>query len=215
MDEAQCVFSGIDACIGGELVNAIMGRRYVIGVDLGRKHDATVLTCMDILERKVVDYQRLTQNHWSLQKQSIAAMAYRFNNALCIVEENSFGSPIIEDLRNLGVAVEGFTTTRQSKMSLIDGLRIAIAQRMINFPNIPQLLKELRDFEIDVSKGGVITYHAPEGEGYYDDSVMSLALAVSGLKGELYVARHDPIIQRRYEDFASLIPANQGLTFGR
>jgi hypothetical protein len=208
--DAASVFGGLDECVVGSLEDSVPGHAYVIGVDLGRHHDATVLTCMDRMRRHVVAYVRLTENHWALQKTAIAELARRYNNALCVVEENSFGSPIIEDLREMGVSVQGFKTTSASKGGLIDGLRVAIAQRQVTFPRIEQMLRELQEYEIEITPLGNIRYHAPEGEGYFDDSVMSLALCVSGLGAERYAPRYDDVAY----DLASFeVPVNGGYRF--
>ena len=215
LEDVQAVFRGLDQCLAGACEMPALGRRYVLGADLGRTHDATVLTVLDCATRAVVAYERLTENHWALQKKSIAALALRYN-ALVVCEDNSFGSPIVEDLKEMGLSVEGFTTTKTSKQAIIDGLRVAIAQRLITIPkNLTQLIQELRDFEYKLPKDGTfssetIRYGAPEGEGFYDDSVISLALAVYGLKGEVFVPRIDI---ESYAGIAEEIPANHGLTF--
>lgn len=216
LEDVQAVFHGLDQCLGGALERPQLGRRYLMGVDLGRTHDATVLTVLDMATRRVVAYERLTENHWALQKKSIAALALQYQNALVICEENSFGSPVVEDLREQGLSVEGFTTTTQSKQAIIDGLRVAIAQRLVTIPSAcTQLIQELRDYEYKLPKDGTFSQHtirygAPEGEGFYDDSVISLALAVHGLQGEIYVPRIDVM---SYAPGVEEIPANHGLSF--
>ena len=77
------------------------------------------------------------------------------------------------------------------------------------------MITELRDFEYKLPKDGTLDperlrYGAPEGEGFFDDSVMALALAVYGLKGEVYVPRIDV---EEYAHVAADVPANQGYSF--
>lgn len=216
LEDVQAVFRGLAQCVVGELEPPASGRRYVLGVDLGRTHDATVIVVLDCATRRVVAYERLTENHWALQKKSIAALALRYHNALVVCEDNSFGSPIVEDLREQGLSVEGFTTSAGSKRAIIDGLRVAIAQRLITIPKTcAQLLQELQDFEYKLPKDGTfsaetVRYGAPEGEGFYDDSVMALAFAVYGLKGEVFVPREEAASARVWTED---IPANHGLSF--
>lgn len=215
LEDVQAVFRGLDMCLYGSPEVANESRRYSIGVDLGRVHDATVITVMDIARRHVVHVERLTENHWSLQKQAIAAIVHRYGGIIRC-EENSFGSPIVEDLKDMGLSVEGFTTTHKSKQALIDGLRVAIAQRLITIPkDFTQMIQELRDYEYKLPKDGTfnpdnVRYGAPDGEGYFDDCVMSLALAVHGLKGDLYVPR---IEIDSYAAVSGDIPANSGFSF--
>src|SRR3990167_3700923 len=215
LEDVQAVFRVLDQCLSGSLEASVRGRRYVMGVDLGRVHDATVLTVLDCATRHLVAYERLTESHWALQKQAIAALATRYD-ALVVCEDNSFGSPIVEDLQELGLSVEGFTTGPTSKRALIDGLRVAFAQRLVTIPrDQTQLIQELRDYEYKLPKDGTfnpeaIRYGAPDGEGFYDDSVISLALAVYGLKGEIFVSRIDV---QSYGLAAEELPVNHGLSF--
>lgn len=216
LEDVQAVFRGLDQCISGAAERSQDGRRYVLGVDLGRVHDATVVTILDIIRRHVVSVRRITETNWAAQRQLIAMSAKEFDGVVW-VEENSFGSPIAEDLREMGLSVEGFTTTHKSKQALIDGLRVAIAQRLITIPKeFDQTIQELRDFEYKLPKDGTfnpesIRYGAPDGEGFYDDCVMSLALAVHGLKGDLYVPRIE--LSDEYAAMAADVPANQGFSF--
>ena len=64
---------------------------------------------------------------------------------------------------------------------VVAGKRVAmlIEQREITFPEIPELLNELNLFEVEQTKAGNMRYNAPEG--YHDDIVISMALAVDGL----------------------------------
>lgn len=219
LESAMAVFRGLEFCINPiQLQVPQDGHTYVIGVDLGRHHDATVCIVMDISTRKVCWMDRMTETHYALQKKMIAGLSFRYNNAHCVLDTTGFsaGDPIMEDLSDLGIHCDGFKFTGPSKKSLVDGLRVAISQRLISIPRVKeteQLIKELEEFEITVHPNGNCTYSCPEGEGYYDDCVMALGLAVYGLKGDLYVAREE------YDDSAvqaalSEIPVNGGYGFG-
>lgn len=214
LESASSVFKGLEACIAGEFQPAHPDKRYVMGVDLGRTHDATVLTVLDCAARHLVAYHRMTDSDWALQKRAIAELSLRYHDPLLLVDQTGIGSPIVEDLRELGLSVEGYTYTEQSKRTLIDGLRIAIAQRLITIPReATQLLEELQDFEMTLGERGQVFFSAPEGEGFYDDSVNSLALAVHALKSDLYAPRIETT-RYDYENAIEEIPANQGIGFG-
>ena|SRR3990167_1955035 len=217
LDSAQGVFQGYQLCVSGELEGAIRGRRYVMGIDLGRHHDATVLTVMDVETRQVVAWKRLTDTNWGLQKMGIAELAHAYGRPLLVIDGTGVGDPIAEDLSQLGFNVEPFHFTESSKRVLVDGLRVALADRLITFPKIDQLIEELGYFEIKLKPDGTLTspprYGAPDGEGFFDDCVISLALAVSGLKGNLYVPSH-PQADTDYEDLVVNAPVNAGYGFG-
>ena len=213
LEEASAVFKGLEHCVHQiSLEPPKDGKVYVIGADLGRHHDATVFVVMDVSTRKIVWIERMTETHYALQKKSLAALSFRYNNALVHLDTTGFsaGDPIMEDLQDASVHVEGFQFTHTSKKALVDGLRVAISQRLISVPRVPeteQLVKELQDFEVKLgSDGSVRGYGCPEGEGYYDDCVIALALAVYGLKGDLYAKREEDVsglYESALEDLAS------------
>lgn len=182
------VFKGIGKCIAGELEEVQPGGRYIIGIDLARVEDFTALVCMDVFEKRVVAFERFNQCSWGYQKEKISQMALRYNDALVVIEANSIGDPISEDLSNNGVNIERFITTERSKRDLIDKLILAIEQRLILFPNIPELIAELEAFSYEIIPSG-FRYSAPDG--MHDDCVMALALATKGLQGFLYNKKTD------------------------
>ena len=177
------VFKGIERCIVGRLQDPVRGSRYVLGVDLAKTVDFTVLICIDQFEKRVVAFERFNEVSWRLQKDRIAYMAKRYNDALVIVDSTGVGDPITEDLKNIGLSVEGYRFTANSKKALIERLIIAIEQRLILFPHIEVLVDELKSFSYELS-GDRLRYSAPEG--MHDDCVISLALAVYGIQGFLY-----------------------------
>jgi len=179
------VIKRVGEAIAGKLQQALPGHRYVMGVDLARKVDWTVLTVIDCDTRQVVAFERFQKVDWSFQKERIAAMARRYNNAFIILDSTGVGDPIEQDLAQMNLSVRGFKFTGPSKKQLIEKLILAIEDRRITYPKIEELIEELEAFDID-EKG---RYGAPTG--FSDDCVISLALAVDGLGAEIYT--HDEI----------------------
>jgi len=177
------VFRGIDMCLYADLMPPALGRDYVIGVDLAKHQDWTVLTVIDRRTRQVVDFERFNNVEWPIQKDRIQAKSLRYNKALCYVDSTGIGDPIVDDLQRMRVPVVPFKFNNTSKRQLIEHLSTAIEQRKILLPNVPELIHELRRYELEVKPNGTVVYNAPDGE--HDDCVISLALAAWGLKGEI------------------------------
>jgi hypothetical protein len=181
LEDATGVFKRIKQCIVGELSDPITGRMYVLGVDLAKSVDFTVLVVMDATTREVVAFERFQSTSWVEQKLRIQQIAHRYNNALTIIDSTGVGDPIVDDLRvsNISLFYEddrpGFKFTNESKKHLIENLAIAIEQRLITFPKIDTLIQELMDYDFNILASGKITYGAPEGK--HDDCVTALALA--------------------------------------
>ena len=92
-----------------------------------------------------------------------------------LVDSTGVGDPIVEMLqKHVGNRIEGYTFNQGSKQKLMEGLAVAIQQRTITFPDGP-IRQELQEFEYEYTRSGV-RYSAPEG--FHDDCVCALALAV-------------------------------------
>ncbi len=181
------VFRGIRDCIlsGNGIINATpwfkkypnntipKDERYLAGIDLGRTHDYTVLTIIDS-KRDVVYFDRFTGINWALQKKRIATACKKYNNAQGLADKTGLGNAVVEDLHKQ-MRVKGFNFTHQSKEDIINSLSITIEEKLIRFPEIEQMVSELDAYDYEVSPTGKYTYGAPTG--YYDDCVISLALA--------------------------------------
>jgi hypothetical protein len=80
--------------------------------------------------------------------------------------------------------VKAFTTTNATKAAIVEDLALSFERRTIRIPNFPPLVGELQSFEAIQLPGGLTRYSAPAGE--HDDCVISLALAVRGLRKSFY-----------------------------
>lgn len=202
LDDETGVFKRIKSCIVGEFLAPIIGRFYVIGIDLAKSEDFTVLTVMDSKTREVVHLERFQDIEWRQQKIMIQRLAARYNNAQCVIDASGVGDPIVEDLKNAGISLyydkdqPGFKFTNESKCRLIDQLAIAIEQRQITFPYHEILINELMNYEYSITEHGRIKYSSPSGK--HDDCVISLALAVWGIRSYLYTSQ---VSSKQLEDF--------------
>lgn len=182
------VFRGIRECIKGKLEKPSPARRYVMGVDLARIEDFTVIVIIDQTTRQVVYFDRFNQLSWRVQYNKIIEAARAYNNALVYMDGTGLGDPIVEEIQSAGVRVVPFKISPKSKQPLIDALRLNMEQGNISYPEIPMLLKELEVYEYSVTNSGNITFSAPSGKK--DDCVIALALANQGIDQEPWVYRY-------------------------
>lgn len=200
LDDDTGVFKGVRRCAVGQLKPPELGRFYVMGVDLAKTEDFTVLSVIDSATRNLVSLDRFQDISWSEQKLRIQDLALKYNNALCIVDSTGVGDPIFEDLQNSGVSCQGYKFTNESKHRLIEQLAIVIEQRQITFPNIDYFVQELMNYEYSITESGRIVYSAPSGK--HDDCVISLGLAVWGIRSGLKEAQVlDSVTNQRKYDF--------------
>jgi len=72
------------------------GHIYVIGVDLAKVQDFTVLTVYDRKNNHQVYQMRFNHLEWGFQKQKIQELSKKYNNALLIVDATGIGDPIVD-----------------------------------------------------------------------------------------------------------------------
>ena len=115
---------------------------------------------------------------WKTQRGIIKSLIASYNNAPIWLDSTGLGNPIYDELVSEGLRVKPYHFTNESKRQLIERLIIAISEQRITYPDDQVLINELNIFQATKTPSGNITYNAPEG--YHDDRVISLALAVWG-----------------------------------
>ena len=175
VEDGGGVFRGVRKCVKEHAVTPVAGLTYVIGVDWGRTNDATVFTIIATETMQVVHIAKLLDVDYARQVAQLTHLATIWNPYAIIAETNSMGGPLVESLQRAGLPVEGFATTAQTKLPLIDALALAIERQDIGLTNNIELLAELEAYESERLPSGVVRFSAPQG--MHDDHVISLALA--------------------------------------
>jgi hypothetical protein len=140
------------------------------GVDLAKHIDWTVVVGIDDAGG-VCGIERW-QSPWGITKTRVLEVVGRIPT---LVDSTGVGDPIVEEWQGLQPNIEGFNFTQKSKQQLMEGLAVAIQAHEIAIPAEGPLRAELDQFEYVHTPRGV-RYSAPEG--YHDDCVVALALAV-------------------------------------
>jgi hypothetical protein len=189
INESAGVFRNIKGCVRpGGFTARQPDHFYVMGVDLARLHDYTVLTVMDRETKHVVYWERFNQIDWQIQILKIIQTA-RAYNATISIDSTGIGDPIVSSLQGCGLVIEPYKIgSNVAKRQLIDTLRVELEQGRISYPEIPILIDELQRFQYKETAGGTIQFEAPEG--FYDDCVTSLALAVRLCAQERFTYRY-------------------------
>ncbi len=158
--------SAIAACVGPMSI----APPTVWGWDLAKYTDWTVGIALDA--SGVVCRMERFQKPWEETTDRIIEVT---RGMPALIDSTGVGDPILERLQKQpGSRFDGYQFTSPSKQKLMEGLAVAIQRSEIVIPNGP-IRKELEEFEFKVTRTGV-SYSAPEG--FHDDCVCSLALAV-------------------------------------
>lgn len=156
----------------------VNGCEYVAGIDLARKTDYTVITILKINKPFQVVASLRIQGSWTNQVSRIADFLHYYNCQACTIDATGIGDAVIEQLSSATpVGLNPFVFTNDSKSQVIDSLTLLLEQGKIKIPEtLGEYHKEMRVFEYEVSKTGLRVFNAPDG--FHDDCVISLALAV-------------------------------------
>ena len=154
------------------------GKQYIAGVDVAASVDFTVVSVLDAESKEMVYLDRFNRVDYPVLIDRLEAVYHRYHLTSMVVESNSIGRPVIDELVTRGLNIIPFTTTSATKQSIIQNLQAAFENGQIRILNNPVLVGELLSFESKRNASGGFSYSAPDGMN--DDCVMSLAIAWYG-----------------------------------
>ncbi len=188
LEDTGVVFKRVTDIAIAEPKTPLSDHVYVMGVDLARVQDYTVISVYDRKNNQQVYQDRFNNLDWAYQKQKIKAVSDHYNKALTMIDATGLGDPIADDLARAGVPIEPTHLTNELKKEIIEKMATWIELKRLAILNIPETVNEFNSFTYDISSTGKIRYNAPVG--FNDDIVISHCLAVWSLQ---------PLVVRRYE----------------
>jgi len=187
LEDAGGVFRRVmAAAVLTEQREPMVGHQYVFGVDWGKSADFTAIAVWDMTDKHLVYLDRFNQIGYGFQTKRLKALYNRWQPTVMVCEANSMGQPLIDQLRDEGYRVRGFTTTAVTKTQIIESLSLAFERGDIEIINDPVLVGELQAYEMTRLPSGNFRYSAPEG--MHDDTVMAAAIGYHGI--DRFVPRH-------------------------
>jgi len=179
IDDAGGVFRRVQEAAVLEPKEYEEGKQYIAGVDVAASVDFTVVSVLDAESKEMVYLDRFNRVDYPVLIDRLESVYHRYHLTSMVVETNSIGRPVIDELATRGLNIVPFTTTSATKQAIIQSLQSALENGSILVLNNPVLIGELLSFESKRAPSGSFTYSAPDG--MHDDCVMSLAIAWSGL----------------------------------
>jgi Terminase large subunit, T4likevirus-type, N-terminal len=179
LEDSAGVFKGVKACTFPDIeVTLKPSGRVIIGCDLAKHTDFTVLVAMDAATGGCLAMERFNQIDWPFQQQRIKDFCIKWKGTL-MLDATGVGDPVYDALARELPDVTPFKITQTTKRELVQGLMLAIEKRDVGWPaSWDVLTAELERYEYEIGPTGSISYGAPSG--YHDDCVIALALAQWG-----------------------------------
>jgi phage terminase large subunit-like protein len=147
------------------------GRQYVAGVDVAASVDYTVVTVMDAESKEQVYMDRFNRVDYPVLIDRLESVYHRYHLTSMVVESNSIGRPVIDELVSRGLNIVPFTTTSATKQGIIQNLQSAFENGLIRVLDEPVLIGELLSFEAKRNASGSFSYSAPDG--MHDDCLLA------------------------------------------
>jgi len=180
IDSGGEVFRNFFNVLGDFTLPPISDKQYVMGLDLAKYQDWTVITIADLDTNEIFLKDRFNQLDWDYQRKRIEQVCHEYNDCTIIIDATAGGDVIAEDLQRAGLPVKPVKFTQLSKPQLITNLMLMIDAGNIRLQNDPKLVREFEQFAYEITEGGNMKFHAPEGR--HDDIVISTALCAWGLE---------------------------------
>lgn len=162
----------------------------VVGVDFGKVNDNSVIYigCIEdprkppneqtikVLDRRVkplgTDYSTILAE--------LKAISDQMKPSVMVLDVTSGETPS-DLLSSQGVSVEPFKFTIQSKINIMNNLKVLMQQGRIKLPNSKDLINQLECFEYTLSDINQDRMKLHAADGQHDDEVDALALMAHGL----------------------------------
>ena len=205
LEDTGVVFRGFMEVMDATPQKPQRDARYVIGCDLAKVEDFTVLAVYNAKTNKQVYQARFNQIDWGMQKARIAETARHYqdkdgNPATVVIDATGLGEPVVEDLARMGVPVDPIRFTNEQKRQLIEKLVTWVETGRVHMLPLEETKREFENFTYDISEQtGRVRYNAPAG--FHDDVVIAHALAVWRLiiKEKQLQVRRKSLIRLSYE----------------
>jgi hypothetical protein len=195
LDDGAGVFSNLRAAQTAKLTREPRaGKRYIVGIDWAKQEDYTVFMVMDADLKKIVWVERHQGLDWNVNIDKAIRCANHWNRASVIMDSTGAGDVPFDAMKAIYPFVEGFSIyNNEPKVRLIQRLQMAFERGEIQIPmssgydvredpdgrlaEMGQAVEgELQMYNSTVTRTGKFQYAAPDG--YHDDCVIALALAV-------------------------------------
>lgn len=174
------VFRGVDVVMTARPESPIPGVFYIIGVDLGRHEDFTVISVGRVDQNRQVYMERFNRTDWDYIKDRIRFVHAHYNNSPIIIDSTGYGDPVYEDLAKEGINITGININVSTKPHMIENLQLLIENQQIVLLKDRDASLEFSAYTYTLLPSGHVRYEAPKGAAFHDDIVMGVALMAMG-----------------------------------
>lgn len=157
----------------------------VMGVDLAKKEDFTVLTAARTFDRAPVFHDRFNQISWPVQRDLIVGAATdllefpKVSGVTVVVDSTGVGDVVFDDLELSGIDVVGIKFTNAWKTSAVQLLAADLERGRAHI--LEEQVPEFETYEYEITDSGNFRFEAATG---HDDEVAAKLLEHWGIVHE-------------------------------
>lgn len=172
------VFTTVDNCLDESKCSCNCAP--VIGADLAKKVDYTVLVCLCPECIKVRDLLRFNKIPWGEQQQKIVRFYNKNRARKMFIDGTGIGDVVVDNLKEENLILESVIFTNKAKNQMMNDLSVYIEQGRLRWSGekFPIIRDELLSLERTATKNSVSFAAATN---FTDDVVMALGLALRGV----------------------------------
>lgn len=157
--------------------------QYVLGVDIGRDHDATVFWLLELLPLGILATRHVTRLKGSpFSEQASVLKSYMAIPGLrrVCMDQTGIGRQLVEEaVKSYGkYRVEGITFTALIKESMAYALKSRFEDRSVKIPPSPEIRADLRSVRKEITLAGNLRFSAERNQYGHADDFWALALAI-------------------------------------
>jgi len=160
-----------------------------VGIDVGRKHDLTVIYVLRKLGDKLytVSIDEMKNETFENQKAAIRNILTVNNPKRCKVDATGLGSQLAEELAAEFYQVDPVTFTAEVKERMAVNVKKAFEQRTLQIPDNQKLVSDIHSIRKTVTASNNVRFDAERTEQGHADRFWAMALALDGsLSGQSF-----------------------------
>lgn len=154
----------------------------VVGVDVGRVRDLTVIWAFDVVGSQLISrgLLELAATPFRTQFETLSTVLGNRCIRRCCIDSTGLGMQLAEELvERFGAhLVEACTFTAPFKSEIAGGLRVKVEDKNIHIPVCPEIRNDLHSVRKSVTTAGNVRLEAPREDGSHADRFYAAALAV-------------------------------------
>jgi hypothetical protein len=199
-------------CVGQDVSNetkfwihpdpAVRSLDTVTGWDIAKHRDYSVFFTTNI-KGDVVGYARFRQVPYEIQVDRLKYYlhTYFLGDRILRYDATGVGDAVGEMIaeKDIDASICPVVFSNKSKQEMVNRLILASDAGFIKCPRIEQVMHEFGAYEVNVTKSGLYTYSAPDGD--HDDCVSAAMLSISGAHQLAATEESEKLIEKAFTEF--------------